>query len=190
MAQAEFERNKQQGGFDSTSYRAAEPESGARVLTPLQQKLAGLEKTLPAALRSRVLAFVLAAAVLGWLLSENLIEIFLRNDPLVIEYGSMALRLQCITFPLVGWITISNMMLQTIGRTVKASLLAMSRQFLFFVPAVLLLPNFLGMLGVQLSQPIADVFSFLLAVPLALSELKDMKRLEEQLRIAPQADEM
>lgn len=133
---------------------------------------------------------LLAAAVLGWLLSENLIAIFLHNDPLVIEYGSMALRLQCITFPLVGWITISNMMLQTIGRTVKASLLAMSRQFLFFVPAVLLLPNFLGMLGVQLSQPIADVFSFLLAVPLALSELKDMKRLEEQLRIAPQADEM
>ena len=133
---------------------------------------------------------LLAAAVLGWLLSENLIAIFLRNDPLVIEYGSMALRLQCITFPLVGWITISNMMLQTIGRTVKASLLAMSRQFLFFVPAVLLLPNFLGMLGVQLSQPIADVFSFLLAVPLALSELRDMNRLEEQLRIAPQADEM
>lgn len=133
---------------------------------------------------------LLAAAVLGWLLSENLIAIFLHNDPLVIEYGSMALRLQCITFPLVGWITISNMMLQTIGRTVKASLLAMSRQFLFFVPAVLLLPNFLGMLGVQLSQPIADVFSFLLAVPLALSELRDMKRLEEQLRIAPQADEM
>ena len=65
MAQAEFERNKQQGGFDSTSYRAAEPESGSRVLTPLQQKLAGLEKALPAALRSRALAFVLAAAVLA-----------------------------------------------------------------------------------------------------------------------------
>lgn len=65
MAQAEFERNKQQGGFDRTSYRAAEPESGARVLTPLQQKLAGLEKALPAALRSRALAFVLAAAVLA-----------------------------------------------------------------------------------------------------------------------------
>ena len=65
MAQAEFERNKQQGGFDSTSYRAAEPESGARVLTPLQQKLAGLEKALPKALRSRALAFVLAAAVLA-----------------------------------------------------------------------------------------------------------------------------
>lgn len=65
MAQAEFERNKQQGGFDSTSYRAAEPENGARVLTPLQQKLAGLEKALPAALRSRALAFVLAAAVLA-----------------------------------------------------------------------------------------------------------------------------
>ena len=135
-------------------------------------------------------SILLAAAVLGWILSANLIEIFLKNDPLVIEYGSMALRLQCITFPLVGWVTVSNMMLQTIGRTVKASLLAMSRQFLFFVPAVLLLPNFFGMLGVQLSQPIADIFSFILAVPLALSELQDMKRREEQLRIAPQADEM
>ena len=133
---------------------------------------------------------LLAASIAGWFLSENLIEIFLKNDPLVIEYGSQALRLQCLSFTLTGWIIISNMMLQTIGRTVKASLLAMSRQFLFFVPAILTLPHMFEMLGVQMSQPIADVCSFIVAVPLALSELRDMRRLEAQYQLAPNADEL
>ena len=124
---------------------------------------------------------LLVAAVCGWIFSPNLIGIFLKPDPLVIEYGSQALRLQALTFPLVGWITIANMMLQTIGKTVKASLLAMSRQFLFFVPVILTLPGFLGILGVQLSQPIADFCSFLLAVPLSISVLREMSHEQEQL---------
>lgn len=124
---------------------------------------------------------LLVAAVCGWIFSPNLIGIFLKTDPLVIEYGSQALRLQALTFPLVGWITIANMMLQTIGKTVKASLLAMSRQFLFFVPVILTLPGFLGILGVQLSQPIADFCSFLLAVLLFISVLREMSHEQEQL---------
>lgn len=124
---------------------------------------------------------LLVAAVCGWIFSPNLIGIFLKTDPLVIEYGSQALRLQALTFPLVGWITIANMMLQTISKTVKASLLAMSRQFLFFVPVILTLPGFLGILGVQLSQPIADFCSFLLAVPLSISVLREMSHEQEQL---------
>lgn len=124
---------------------------------------------------------LLVAAVCGWIFSPNLIGIFLKTDPLVIEYGSQALRLQALTFPLVGWITIANMMLQTIGKTVKASLLAMSRQFLFFVPVILTLPGFLGILGIQLSQPIADFCSFLLAVPLSISVLREMSHEQEQL---------
>lgn len=124
---------------------------------------------------------LLVAAVCGWIFSPNLIGIFLKTDPLVIEYGSQALRLQALTFPLVGWITIANMMLQTIGKTVKASLLAMSRQFLFFVPVILTLPGFLGILGVQLRQPIADFCSFLLAVPLSISVLREMSHEQEQL---------
>ncbi len=124
---------------------------------------------------------LLVAAVCGWIFSPNLIGIFLKTDPLVIEYGSQALRLQALTFPLVGWITISNMMLQTIGKTMKASLLAMSRQFLFFGPVILTLPGFLGILGVQFSQPIADFCSFLLAVPLSISVLREMSHEQEQL---------
>ena len=76
---------------------------------------------------------LLAAAVVGWFASEQLIEVFLKNDTQVVEYGSLALRLQCLSFPLVGWITISNMMLQTIGKAVRASLMA--RWFPSSVPA-------------------------------------------------------
>ena len=65
MAQAEFERKKTQGpqGFDSGSYREAKP-AAARALSPLQQKLAKLERALPKALRSRALALALALLVL------------------------------------------------------------------------------------------------------------------------------
>ena len=123
---------------------------------------------------------LLVAAVAGWFTSDQLIEVFLKNDAQVVEYGSLALRLQCLSFPLVGWITISNMMLQTIGKAVRASLMAMSRQFLFFVPAVLILPRMWGMLGVQMSQPLADVASFILAVVLSISVLKEMSEQQRQ----------
>ena len=65
MAQAEFERNSRQGGFDSASYRAPEPGGEARELTPLQQKLAALEKALPKALRTRATALLLAVVLLA-----------------------------------------------------------------------------------------------------------------------------
>lgn len=65
MAQAEFERNDRQGGFDSSSYRAPEPGGETRALTPLQQKLAALEKALPGALRTRAAALLLAAVLLA-----------------------------------------------------------------------------------------------------------------------------
>ena len=66
---ADFERRNPGGqqspqGFDETSYRASGPAEEARALTPLQQKLAGLEKALPKALRSRAAALLLALLVL------------------------------------------------------------------------------------------------------------------------------
>ena len=58
----------------------------------------------------------------------------------------------------------NNMMFQTCGYTSPASLLASARQGLFFIPAVMLLPLPLGLLGVQISQSISDLLAFALAV--------------------------
>ena len=113
-------------------------------------------------------------SVTGYLFAPQVIQLFSKNDPQVIAIGTKALSRQCLTFPLCGRITVCDMMLQTIGKSFRASLLAMSRQGLFFIPAVLLLPALIGIQGVEIAQPIADVCSFILAIPLQLSVLHEM----------------
>jgi len=121
---------------------------------------------------STIVFFILG--ILGWFFAPHIIALF-RNDLEVIHIGTLALRLQCLTFSLLGWITLCNMMLQTIGKAAKASILAMGRQGLFFLPALFILASTFGLLGVQLSQPVADLATFILGIPLGLSVLKEMK---------------
>ena len=118
--------------------------------------------------------FLLAMAVLGWFGAGLLVSLFQKNDAQVIAYGTRALRFQCLTFPLLGWITMCNMMMQTIGKGVRASILAMSRQGLFIIPLVIILSAKMGFLGIQISQPISDCISFLVAIALQASVLREM----------------
>ena len=118
--------------------------------------------------------FLLAAGALGFVFASQLIALF-RNDPEVISIGALALRFQCVTFFFQGWITMSNMMLQTIGRTVPATLTAMARQGLFFIPLVWILSlSPLGLLGLQMAQSVSDLLSLTLAVPITLHVLHSM----------------
>ena len=121
---------------------------------------------------STAVLLVLAAACFAF--APAIVSLF-QDDPGVIEVGRIALRLQCITFPLAGWIVMSNMMSQTIGKAIPASFLAMARQGLFFIPAVLILPHFLGILGVELSQAVADAITIAVAIPLQLKIMREMK---------------
>ena len=118
--------------------------------------------------------FLLGLGVLGWFGASGLVALFQREDQEVIAFGTRALRFQCISFPLLGWITMCNMMMQTIGKGVRASIMAMSRQGLFFIPLVIVLSSRIGFLGVQMSQPISDVLSFLVAIILQASVLREM----------------
>ena len=118
--------------------------------------------------------FLLGMSGLGWFGASGLVALFQREDQEVIAFGTRALRFQCISFPLLGWITMCNMMMQTIGKGVRASIMAMSRQGLFFIPLVIVLSSRIGFLGVQMSQPISDVLSFLVAIILQASVLREM----------------
>ena len=110
-------------------------------------------------------AFLVLVCIAGWIFAEPLVTCF-RDDPDVIVFGAMALRLQCLTFWIQSFVVMSNMMDQVMGRTVPATFLAMARQGVFFNPAVLLLPLFLISLGVQLAQPVADLLSLASSTPL------------------------
>ena len=67
------------------------------------------------------------------------------------------------------------MCLQTSGRTVPANILAACRNGLCFIPLILTLPHLLGLLGVEITQSVADVFSFAIAVPLGSRYFKSLK---------------
>lgn len=118
--------------------------------------------------------FLACVGVLGFLFAPELISLF-RDDPAVIEFGASALRFQCATIWVQSWVVMSNMMMQSMGRTVPATFLAVARQGLFFIPFVLFLPPFLDAMGIQMAQSCADVLTFLCAIPIQLHVLHSLK---------------
>lgn len=112
--------------------------------------------------------------VVGYIFAPGLVALF-RDGEQVREIGAKALRAQLIVFPLMGWVFLSNMMLQTIGRVVKASVLATARQGLAFIPIVLILPRVFGLDGLVWAQACADVAAFLIALPIQISVLREME---------------
>lgn len=122
--------------------------------------------------------FLLCCSVAGMGYAEEIVALFRKGDPLVIETGSAALRWQLITYPLGAWIILSNMMLQTIRKSVRATVLASARQGLFFIPLIFILPYYLGLQGVEMCQAVSDMFTFVLAIPLSGGVLLEMKRKE------------
>jgi len=117
--------------------------------------------------------FLLCVCVLGYIFAPNLIALF-RDDPEVIACGTRALRFQCMTLFLQSWVVMSNMMMQSMGLVAPATFMAVARQGCFFIPLVLILSATFGLLGIQMTQSIADLLTFLCAVPLQLRVLKNL----------------
>ena len=117
--------------------------------------------------------FLTLLGAAGFVFAPQVIQMF-RNDPEVVAVGKVALRCQACVLPLSALIVMSNMMLQSIGKGVKATITASARNGICFIPLILILPNFLGLLGVEITQTAADVLTLAISMPLALSELKKM----------------
>ena len=126
--------------------------------------------------------FLTCCAVLGFGFAEEVVELFRKGDPAVVATGASALRWQLVTYPLGTFVIISNMMLQTIRKSVRATILSSARQGLFFVPFIFILPHFFGLQGVEMCQAVSDICTFLLALPLTFGVLLEMKRQENGLK--------
>lgn len=97
------------------------------------------------------------------------------SDPVLIEYCIPALRISLCTFPVVGTQMIATSFFQSIRKPGLSMLISLSRQLLFLLPLLLVLPPVMGVHGVWWSMPIADVFSITLSVILLLREYKKLK---------------
>ncbi|MBR2560895.1 MAG: MATE family efflux transporter [Eubacterium sp.] len=109
---------------------------------------------------------ITGAAIVMFLVSNNLIQLF-RNDPAVIEIGTRALRLQCIALFFTPGSMITEMLFQSTGHKVGASVLSSLRSGGFFIPAVLILPAVRGLAGLQEAQPLSFILAFIPAVIMA-----------------------
>ncbi len=122
---------------------------------------------------------LLVLCLISQLLSGNIVQVFRRDDAEVIAIGTFALRAQLCTMPLWGYYTMSNMLSQSIGYGIRATIISCARQGLFLVPVLLVLPGLFGLRGLQLSQPTADILSFVLAIVLVSNILKELDRMPE-----------
>ena len=114
-------------------------------------------------------------AVIGLLLSDHLVGIF-RDDPLVIEIGSFALKAQLIALFFQPLSICSNMMFQSIGKNKTATFLSALRSGLVFIPVLLISSRLIGLTGIQISQTITDVITFIVSFPFMVVFFKNMKK--------------
>lgn len=118
---------------------------------------------------------LLVLSVVSFVFARPIVTVFRRDDPLVIEIGTFALRAQLLTLPLWGFITMSNMFTQSIGYGVRATIIATARQGIFLIPALLILPPLLGLRGIQIAAPVSDVLTLFLSFGIVSGILRQFK---------------
>ena len=117
-------------------------------------------------------------AIIGLFLSDDLVVLF-RDDPEVVRIGTLALAAQFIGQIFQPLAVCTNMMFQNVGKSGVATLLSMMRSGLFFIPVLLILTSVFGLLGIQLSQAIADILTAVAAFPFAIIFLKKLSNLQK-----------
>ena len=105
---------------------------------------------------SSVMASLIFVAI--FLFSDAIPSIF-SKDTSVSDQTSVALRYVFMTLPVIGIQLIGAAYFQAIGKAFPALLLTLSRQGLFFIPLLFLLPPYFGVLGVWMAFPLADLCS-------------------------------
>lgn len=122
-------------------------------------------------LMATVLIFLLSDVV--YVFAEPLVR-RLRDDPEVIVIGVRALKLQCLTQIFLPFCTMTEMLLQSTGKRLQASILSSLKSGIIFIPVLLLLTHFRGLAGIQESQPVSNILQVIPCVILAIWYFKKL----------------
>ena len=110
-------------------------------------------------------------ALPGFIFAEKIVYLF-QKSPAVIEIGTPALRYACVGVLFLSLSVPVNMLYQSIRKPGMSSFLSLLRSGLTFMPTLLLTTSLWGLAGIQISQPIADVITGLISVPIIIRFLK------------------
>ena len=100
------------------------------------------------------------------------------NDPELKGLAVHGMRLMNCLFPIIGFQIISTNLFQCLGMVKKSVFLSLSRQLIFLLPALYLLPLAFGIEGVWLSYPVSDVLAFTCTVILIIRLIRQLERSE------------
>ena len=107
--------------------------------------------------------FLVIAAPLVFIFAGLLAGMLSKNAE-VAALAAHILRLQIIPLPLMAYYAISSMYMQNMGKYGKALFISVSRQGIFYIPLILILPALFHETGLYLTQPAADVLAFFAAL--------------------------
>ena len=119
-----------------------------------------------------------AVTTLGFLIGQifpTLVVSAFTTEKELISLASDGLRLTLIAFPIVGFQIVVSNFFQCIGMASKAIFFSLSRQVLFLIPGLLILPNFFGTFGVWISMPMSDTIATIVAAVMLWQFLKKWK---------------
>ncbi len=124
----------------------------------------------------RVASLFSVGACLILMLFPRVVMSAFTTDGALIAEGSRAGRLMFVAFFLVGFQIVGATVFQALGMVVKTFFAQSSRQVLFLIPLVLILPRFLQTDGIWLAHPVADVLAFFLVGLMLRPQLRELKR--------------
>lgn len=117
--------------------------------------------------------------LVGELVPEVMVSIF-TSDEEMIRLASEGLRVVVLFFPTVGFQMVASNFFQSIGMVKKAIFLSLTRQVLFLIPCLLILPHFYGALGVWMSMPVADLVATVTAAIMLWVQFRSFKKMRGQ----------
>ncbi|HML36614.1 MAG TPA: MATE family efflux transporter [Bacillota bacterium] len=125
--------------------------------------------------------------ILSELFSHQIIGVF-NKDKELIEIGTRGIRIYLAMFPFVGAQVVITNYFQSVGKASRSILLSLTRQVLFLIPLVLILPNFFGLDGIWIAGPASDLSASLLSITFMVKELRYLQRKHDHLEELPVRD--
>lgn len=122
----------------------------------------------------RTTIFATLATITLMVFAKDAISLF-SNDPQVIEVGVKTLRTSILMYPLLGFSQLYASLYQSLGMAKEALIVGTGRQGYFFVPIVFILPSLMGMNGILLTQPVADLLTTMCTAYFAYKTNKYLK---------------
>lgn len=123
-----------------------------------------------------------AVTTTGFLIGELLPRWCARaftTDPELIALAEKGMRIVVMFFPLIGMQMVTTNFFQSIGHAGKSIFLSLTRQLLFLIPLLLLLPRIWGVTGVWMAMPVSDAISCIVAGSMLAIQYKKFKKLAE-----------